>query len=55
MKVWRCAAGVASFPQERWSSSVLLLLKFLAFVPKGSLVKPLAVCVSSPLHCQHLA
>src|SRR6266480_7306430 len=32
---------------ERWSSSVLLLLlKFLAFVPDGSFVKPLAVCVT---------
>ena len=28
---------------QLWSSSILL--EFLAFVPQGSLVKPLAVCV----------
>jgi len=40
---------------ERWSSSVLLLLKFLAFVPHGSFVKPLAVCVTFPLNGENLA
>jgi len=33
---WTFAAGVAS--KEVWSSSVLLLLEFLAFVPQGSLL-----------------
>jgi len=42
IEFWRCAAGVASKEVwERWGSSVLLLLKFLAFVPRGSLVKPI--------------
>ncbi len=39
--LWRFAAGVSTWrclSQERWSSGVLLLLlKFLAFVPQGSL------------------
>ena len=29
---------------ERWSSSVLLLLKFLAFVPQGSLLRHMLLC-----------
>ena len=46
---WRHAAGVGtwrSLRQELWSSSVLLLLQFLAFVPQGSVRKTLAVCVA---------
>ena len=38
---------------ELWSSSVLLLLEFLAFVPQGTLGKTLAVCVTCRLRCQH--
>ena len=51
MEVWRCAAGVASLPQELYC---LLLLEFLVFVPQGSLLpsglrRPWLII---PLRCQ---